>query len=173
MREKKRVRGIKLSEGRRWEKEGDDETFHWTNFDLSLLAGQCCNKLQVVKSLDTSWHPLQKKPEFLPVSFRFSTEDGRVVVQLLLRASTSGWQHLGWNWDFACPKGFLRHLYEHPLQRPPVFWPYLSQYTPQPHNPRLSPSHPWFPNPELQRRWNLNAKHLECLPIPGLCERWC
>lgn len=115
MREKKRVGGIKLSEGRHWEKRGDEETFHRTNFDLSLLAGRCCNKLQVVKGLDTSWHPLQKKSKVLPVSFRCGMEDGQVVIQLLLRASTSGWQHLGWNWDFVSPEVFLWHLYEHLL----------------------------------------------------------
>ena len=37
---------------------------------LTPLAGRCCNKLLVVKGLDTSWHPLQKGPEVLPVSFR-------------------------------------------------------------------------------------------------------
>lgn len=103
----------------KWVKRGTEkkreETFHRTNFDLSLLAGRCCNKSQVVKGLDTSWHPLQKKPEVLPVSFRFGMEDGQVVVQLLPHASTSGWQHLGWNWDFASPEVFLWHLYEHSL----------------------------------------------------------
>lgn len=89
--------------------------FHRTNFDLSLRAGRCCNKLQVVKGLDTSWHQLQKKSQVLPVSFRFGMEDGQVVIQLLLRASTSGWQHLGWNWDYVSPEVSLWHLYEHLL----------------------------------------------------------
>lgn len=106
---------MKLSEGRQRAKRRDEETFHRTNFDLSLLAGRCCNKSQVVKGLDTSWHPLQKKPQVLPVSFRFGMQDGQVVVQLLPHACTSGWQHLGWNWDFVSPDVFLWHLYERSL----------------------------------------------------------
>lgn len=69
----------------------DEDTFHRTNFDLSLPARRCCNKLQVVKGLDTSWHPLQKRSEVLPVSFRFAMEDGQVVIQLPLRRCLHIW----------------------------------------------------------------------------------
>lgn len=160
-------------------KRGNEETFHWTNFNLSLLAGQCCNKLQVVKGLDTSWHPLQKNSEVLPVSFRFGMDDGQVVIQLLLLAFTSGWQHLGWNGDFVSPEVFLWHLYEHlllaiasPTGVLAVFLTInLTAHTPNCHT--LAP-HSWLQScSSSQRWWNLNAKHLECLPIPGLCEGCC
>lgn len=110
MQGRERVAGGKKREGgkggredmRRRRRRGEEEegekplySFHRTNFDLSLLAGRCCNKLLVVKGLDTSWHPLQKSSMVLPVSFRFGMKDGRVVIQSLLHASTSGWQHLG------------------------------------------------------------------------------
>lgn len=109
---------------------------------LSFQGGR---KLLVVKRLDTSWHPLQKKPEVPPVSSRFGMDDGRLVAQLLL-ACLHIWLAAPWlKLRFCASQRFLWHLYEHLLltsaANPPVLRPAsIYQWTPQP-APHLFPTH--------------------------------
>lgn len=150
--------------------------FHRTNFDLSLLAGWCCNKSQVVKSLDTSWHPLQKNSKVLPVSFRFGMKDGQVPVAALCLhiwlAAT--WAELRFcvSWSFLVTSSWAFAVTHHSTQQ-------CSGHTShsKPHNSRLWPSssRTGFPPPELQQWWNLmwNICSSSPVPIPGLCKKRC
>lgn len=72
-------------------------------------------------------------------------EDGQVVIQLLLCAFTSGWQHLGWNWDFVSPEVFLWHLYEHlvsPIAAPIAILAVPLAINPTTHSPNCPPLTP-------------------------------
>lgn len=89
-------------------------------------------------------------------------QGGRAVqIQLLLRAFTSGWQHLGWKLRLWISRSFpVTSLWTLTVTDPGTLWrtrPYLSRS--QTHNSRPWPflTQPW----ELQGWWSRNAKHLE------------